>query len=180
MSENIRANLPYFSGSLPARYSDGWPLPPQYPPLYLPFIPMATTQKIRVVLEVDLTYDEQARASHLPGTAVNETNTAYARALLTALQTNPSRYIDFIKTIVMNGIQIFEEDRALVGLSGMDSPYTAGLEILEQVIPQLSPVAQAHFHLANQENWFSESVDTIYNALSATPIKMTVEYPVSQ
>lgn len=48
-------------------------------PLYLPFIPMAITQKIKVVLEVDLTYDEQARASHLPGTAVNETDTAYAR-----------------------------------------------------------------------------------------------------
>jgi hypothetical protein len=153
---------------------------PTVSPLYLPFIPMATTQKIRVVLEVDLTYDEQARASHLPGTAVNETDTAYARALLAALQTDPVRYVDFIKTIVMNGIQVFEEGRALVGLSGISYPYEAGLEILEQVIPQLSPEAQAHFHLANQESWFSDSVDTIYNALSATPTKMSVEYPVIQ
>ena len=141
---------------------------------------MVTTQKIRVVLEVDLTYYEQARANRRLGTTANDTNTAYARALLAALQDDPVRYVDFIKTIVMNGIQVFEEGRALVGLSGMDSPYTAGLEILEQVIPQLSQEAQTHFHLANQENWFSESVDTIYNALSATPTKMTVEYPVIQ
>jgi hypothetical protein len=85
-----------------------------------------------------------------------------------------------LATHTMNGIQVFEEGRALVGLSGINSPYTAGLEILEQVISQLSPEAQVHFNLANQKNWFSESVDTIYNALSATPIKMTVEYPAVQ
>ncbi|MGI4734863.1 MAG: hypothetical protein ACRYG7_06735 [Janthinobacterium lividum] len=141
---------------------------------------MATTQKIRVVLEVDLTYDEQARSSYLLGTGANDTDTAYAHALLSALQDDPVRYVEFVKTVVVGGIQVFEEGRELVGLSGISCPYTAGLTLLEQVIPQLSPEAQAHFYLANQEHWFSQSVDMIYNALSATPTKMTVEYPVVQ
>jgi hypothetical protein len=144
---------------------------------------MATTQKIRVVLEVDLTYDEHARSSYPLGTnadaAESAIDTAFAHVLLAALREDPVRYAEFVKTVVVGGIQVFEECRELVGLAGIGCPYTTGLTILQQVIPQLSPEAQAHFQLANQEDWFSESVDTIYNAVKATPTKMSVEYPVT-
>jgi hypothetical protein len=145
---------------------------------------MARTQKINVVIEVELTESDQI----IPDDCTTTTQSAaeiqadqeHEQALLDALRADPTRYTAFIKTIVVGSMEEILVNRLLPQLSQLGHPYTAGLKVLKELVPGLPGPAQAHFQQGLHDQWFSDGTMSVFNAVQAVPVHLTVEYPVKR
>ena len=143
---------------------------------------MARTQKIKVVFEIELT-----EADHIasPGGAEDPAGAAttheeradrvHAQTLLTALRANPTLYAEFVKTLALYSLDILGMNQGFAGLANLRDIYSASLEVLRAVVPQLPPAAQAHYQQLMEDGLLSEGTQPLYDAMQLTPLRLTVE-----
>jgi len=150
---------------------------------------MTHTQKIKVVLEVDLTEEDRIIPRRSLQYLDNDSDTlvemdeqspsdlVHEQTLLTALQADPLRYAEFVRTLVIYSLDILGMNEGFARLASLKDTCTASLQVLEEVVPHLPPAARAHFQQTKQEGWLSEGTGSVYNAIQVTPVSLRVEYP---
>jgi len=145
---------------------------------------MARTQKINVIIEVELTESDQIipdpSTKSSASTAETQADQAHEQALLDALRADPTRHAAFIKSVVISSVEEILLHRMIPELSEFGHPYAASLKVLKELVPGLSDPAQTHFQQGMLEDWFSEGTMSVFNAVQAKPVQLTVEYPVKR
>ena len=140
---------------------------------------MAHTKKIKVVFEIELT--EEEGISSLDGlagaTATHEerADRVHAQTLLTVLRADPNLHAEFVKILAIYSLDIMGMNQGFAGLANLRDIYTASVEVLRAVIPQLPPAAQAHYQQLIHDGSLSEGTMPLYQALHFTPLRLTVE-----
>jgi hypothetical protein len=144
---------------------------------------MASSQKVKVVIEVELVDDENAPVpytivSNLTATELAE-NKRHERAMLTALRADPASYAEFVKNTIIGSIDASGVNREISELAQVRDYYTACVAVLQNLIPRLPADAQQYFQQATREGWLADGTDLVFDTIKATPLTLTVEYPVA-
>ena len=148
---------------------------------------MTRPQKLNVIIEVELIERDQIIPTSFwqngsaagTGTAADlHADQAHEQVLLDTLRADPARYAEFIRTIVIGRVEDILVNRLIPELSQVGHSYTASLQVLEELLPCLPRAAQEHFQQGMREGWLSEGTESVFNAVQATPLRLTVHYPV--
>lgn len=147
---------------------------------------MARTQTIQVVIEVELTEHAQIIPHPLPPVvarrltpAEQRENEGHEQALLEVLRADPARYAEFIHLLLGEVLATYAAKRQLVALAQISDATEAVYTILQELVPRLPSAAQAYFHRAQQQHRFVQSVESVFNALEVTPLRIRVDYSVN-
>ncbi|MCB2380474.1 hypothetical protein LGH70_22970 [Hymenobacter sp. BT635] len=145
---------------------------------------MASPQIVKVVIEVELVDDTTVAVTHAASgqraNAEGAETEQYEQAMLAALRADPASYIEFVKNAAIGSIEAFGVSRELGGLAQVRSYFTANVTLLEKLIPNLPADAQRYFQQATQEGWLADGMELVFDTITATPVKLTVEYPPAQ
>lgn len=143
---------------------------------------MARTQNIKVVFEIELIEAEDIASPMVPdapggavATPEERADRVYAQTLLTGLRANSTLHAEFVKILALYSLDILGMHQGFAGLANLRDTYTASLQVLRAVIPQLPPAAQAHYQQLIQEGTLSEGTMPLYQAMQCTPIRLTIE-----
>jgi hypothetical protein len=146
---------------------------------------MARTQTIQVVIEVELTEHAQIIPHPLPQVvarrltlAEQQANEGHEQALLEVLRADATRYAEFVRLLLGETLASYEAKRQLVALAQIPDVTEAVYTLLRELVPRLPAAAQAYFHRAQQQHQFVQSVESVFNAVEVTPLRIRVEYPV--
>jgi hypothetical protein len=147
-------------------------------------------QKIKVVIEVELIEYEQltevSRALQAadsttsvsqPTSSEEQADLLHGQTLLELLRADPASYAEFVKNRIVSSLESLEVHRQLASLANLKCSYSAGLDVLTRLLPQLPSSARLHFQQASQQGWMSEGTDLLFGAVQANPISLTVEFP---
>lgn len=145
---------------------------------------MTRTQTIQIVIEVQLTEHAQI-IPHPPHPVVARhaspaerfANEGHEQALLETLRADPERYAEFIRLLLVEVLAEYEANRQLVALAQIPDSAVAGYNLLQDLVPRLSPAAQAYFHRAQREQRFADTVESVFNVVEVVPLRIRVEYP---
>ncbi|UOG77431.1 hypothetical protein MTX78_23640 (plasmid) [Hymenobacter tibetensis] len=133
-------------------------------------------QTIKVVIDVELR-EQAPSTAPLPASDPEAEGHAYEQALFAALRADPERYAEFIKARVISRIEAFGFNNMFAGLAQLPDTYTASVVVLESLLPGFSEPAQAYLQESITNGWITESKDSIFTTVDATPVRLTVEYP---
>jgi len=146
---------------------------------------MPRTQTIQVVIEVELTEYEQIIphpphpvVAQRPSPAEQLANEGHEQVLLDMLRADPAQYAKFVRFLLAEVLGTYEAKRQLVALAQISDAPEAGYSLLRDLVPRLPPAAHAYFHRAQQQQRFVQSVESVFNAVEVTPLRIRVEYPV--
>ena len=138
---------------------------------------MARTQKINVVIEVELRESEQILPRPSSADSDLTGDQSHEQTLLNALRDEPERYAEFVRLTVISSVEAYGAAHMLIGLARIQDTYTASLDVLEKLLPRLPQATQAHFQEGIEKGWISEGTDSVFNAVQAKPVSLAVEYP---
>ncbi|MCB2410754.1 hypothetical protein [Hymenobacter lucidus] len=145
---------------------------------------MASSRKIKVVIEVELVDDDNAPANYTIvsdlSAAELEVSKQHEQAMLAALRADPASYAEFVKNIVIGSIEASGVNREISELARVRDYYTASVAVLQNLIPKLPAEAQQYYQQATREGWLADGTDLVFDTIKATPLTLTVEYPVEQ
>jgi hypothetical protein len=148
-------------------------------------------QKVRVIIEVELVEHPTitprlarkawGTVQYEPGTSADpQENMVHELVLLNALRAAPAQYVEFVKARIVHAVEIIGVNNALGILAKLPDSYGAGLDILEDLIKTLPEASRQFFQPAIEGEFLSEEVALVFEAIEATPVSLTVEYPRSQ
>jgi len=140
---------------------------------------MIRSKKLLVTIEVDLLESDHVTLDATTPADLPEAQAelAHEQALLDALRADPVRYADFITTLVVGRLEGLRITRMVPELANLDDAYTASVEILESLIPELPPTAQAYFQQDIHPGWVLGCLESIFEAIQVNPLRLTVAHP---
>lgn len=143
---------------------------------------MARTRIIKIVFEIELTEEDDIASPMAPeeldgadSMAEEKADRVHAQTLLTALRANPALHAEFVKILAIYSLDIVGMNGGFAGLANLRDIYSASLEVLRAVVPQLLPAARAHYQQLLQDGHLSEGTMPLYQALQFTPLRLIVE-----
>jgi len=143
---------------------------------------MARTKKIKVVFEIELTEADHIASLATPEDPVGAAATheeradrVHAQTLLTALRADPTLHAEFVRILALYSLDIIGMNGGFAGLANLRDLYSASLEVLRTVVPQLPLAAQAHYQQLMEDGLLSEGTQPLYEAIQLTPLRLTVE-----
>jgi hypothetical protein len=143
---------------------------------------MASTRIIKIVFEIELTEEDDIASPVAPedldeadSTSEEKADRVHAQTLLTALRANPALHAEFVKILAIYSLDIVGMNQGFANLANLRDIYSASLEVLRAVVPQLPPAARAHYQQLLQDGHLSEGTQPLYEALQFTPLRLLVE-----
>jgi hypothetical protein len=147
-------------------------------------------KKVKIIIEVELSEQEHVIDSTpnpldhslrlgidmKDATLEEQMNLQHAQLLLDALRADPASYAEYVKCIIIGSLEGIEINKMIPSLANIECTYSAGLAVLESLLPKLPPNTQHHFKQAIQQGYISECTELVYNSFKACPISLAVNH----
>lgn len=145
---------------------------------------MASSQIVKVVIEVELIDDGDAPVTHTltskHSVAEMEASKRHEQAMLTALRSDATIYAQFVRNTILGSIEALGIHNEIGGLAQVRCSFSANVALLETLVPRLPADAQQYYQQAAQEGWLSDGTELVFDTIKATPLTLAVEYGIDQ